>query len=97
MCYVGSEEVPWYVQTTDTVGRPLQVEALRRHDLNDRSNSVAREAYAQIIVKEGVLAELRVPWPSGPGLQVCPRVVVPMGAIGLAPLTGSGQSACPDC
>ena len=58
-----AEDVPWFV-TVDGV----EVRAITRHASNNRVNGVARERYAGIVAKQGLLAEMRVPQPAPPSM-----------------------------
>ena len=58
---LGEEDVDWFIESVDDAGRVQKKPALLRHRENTRTNQVARDRYCQLILKEGVQPELRVP------------------------------------
>jgi hypothetical protein len=57
----GEEEASWFITTAGENGEIEERPALIRHKANNRSNAVAKEQYCSLIIREGVLPELRAP------------------------------------
>ena len=60
-----AEDVPWFVKVDG-----VEVRAITRHPANNRVNGVARERYAGIVAKQGLLAEMRVPPPAASRMRL---------------------------